>query len=844
MGNLKSIIIGIFVLTSFIKGIGQENKSIEECARLVKVGEGESALSSLLYHYEKSCIQEQFDEDEYGFLFVLLTNILSSSGRIREAVDLCYKSLPIYKQRSDNSNSNFLRYYWKIRGQLEIELKDYTSAIHFLQESQRLYEEESIYEEGYFSILASIGRCYLLKNDIAMSILYLEEAKEIHETYIGKLDESSFVDTFQLINDLGMLSKEIGDYINAEKYFNIIIANIPEDSQLSNLRAIACNNLAIIYTLLERYDDAKHMLSLNTIHQPQLAYGIHQNLAINSMLSHDYKAMIEHLDLSNKYALQSLQSIILNFSVSEREYSMSTYLNQVSQINNVIALFSEENAALKQGFEMNLFAKEFEADFSNIIRDSFIHPKIEKQDLNLWDEYSNNRAILTYGNLDKEEKNELINELSNQERLVLNSLNFNLEEYVPRKYSFSNIKNKLSDDEVIIDIVNLYKNDDNSLRGMIDTGYSAYCISSETETPLLMSLCKRQDILPLIYCPISDAEFINKIYLDNSYNIYKLLIEPILPVIEKKKKIYLRPIDQLSFLNFEAILLPDGKMFGEEYEVIIVSDFHMEGEKIKTYAYNDIVLFGDPNFFSESTEATSHQLLAKSSGKFSDFTRGLRGNWSRLPESKTEVEVINNLARSRMIESTIYTDLDATEGKVKLLSANSPSILHFATHGFFISTNEDSQNNEFIKNTLPGTYNNHLLLHSGLLFSGANNVWNGKTHPNPIDDGILTADEISRLNLDNTSLVVLSACDSGKGHSNGTEGLMGLPRAFKEAGVKTIVMSLWQVPDESTSKLMQHFYQHLFENHTVRQALKLAQQDLISEGFSDPYYWASFIAID
>lgn len=221
-----------------------------------------------------------------------------------------------------------------------------------------------------------------------------------------------------------------------------------------------------------------------------------------------------------------------------------------------------------------------------------------------------------------------------------------------------------------------------------------------------------------------------------------------------------------------------------------------------------------------------------------------RGNWGLLPGTKTEVENVSNLASSRNIQNVIFIGKEASETAIKELSGKSPSILHFATHGYFIASQESARQNNFLQQTTGYSWGNHLMLYSGLLFSGANDVWNGKAEPNPIDDGVLTADEISRLDFSNTNLVVLSACDTGKGHQNGTDGAMGLQRAFRAAGAKTMVTSLWKVPDEATALLMQHFYTYLFSKHSVRDSLRLAQEDLRSAGYHDPYYWAAFVVID
>ncbi|MBK7469155.1 MAG: CHAT domain-containing protein [Saprospiraceae bacterium] len=97
------------------------------------------------------------------------------------------------------------------------------------------------------------------------------------------------------------------------------------------------------------------------------------------------------------------------------------------------------------------------------------------------------------------------------------------------------------------------------------------------------------------------------------------------------------------------------------------------------------------------------------------------------------------------------------------------------------------------------------MLRSGLIMAGANHAWKtGKPITPEAEDGILTAYEISQLNLRNTELVVLSACETGLGDIQGNEGVYGLQRAFKIAGAKNLIMSLWQVPDKQTSGLAQN----------------------------------------
>ncbi len=141
------------------------------------------------------------------------------------------------------------------------------------------------------------------------------------------------------------------------------------------------------------------------------------------------------------------------------------------------------------------------------------------------------------------------------------------------------------------------------------------------------------------------------------------------------------------------------------------------------------------------------------------------------------------------------------------------------------------------------------MIRSGLLLAGANHAWKtGKPLKPGMEDGILTAYEISHLNLSNTELVVLSACETGLGDIQGNEGVYGLQRAFKIAGAKYLIMSLWQVPDKQTSLLMTTFYKKWLprggeEKMTIPEAFRAAQKELRDAGL-DPYQWAGFVLVE
>lgn len=128
--------------------------------------------------------------------------------------------------------------------------------------------------------------------------------------------------------------------------------------------------------------------------------------------------------------------------------------------------------------------------------------------------------------------------------------------------------------------------------------------------------------------------------------------------------------------------------------------------------------------------------------------------------------------------------------------------------------------------------------------AGGNAAWKGVSSTYDKEDGIWTAYEISQMDLTNTELVVLSACETGLGDIQGNEGVYGLQRAFKIAGAKYLIMSLWQVPDKQTSLLMTTFYKKwLVDKLSIPQAFQGAQKELRELGF-DPYQWAGFILVE
>jgi len=210
-----------------------------------------------------------------------------------------------------------------------------------------------------------------------------------------------------------------------------------------------------------------------------------------------------------------------------------------------------------------------------------------------------------------------------------------------------------------------------------------------------------------------------------------------------------------------------------------------------------------------------------------------------LPATQKEVEDIALQFRTKNWKVNAYTALNAVEEQFKLLEGpQAPSILHIATHGYFF---EPLKAGRKVPNNARGRIMaaKNPLLRSGLALSGANYAWKkGKTIAN-IEDGILTAYEIANQNLSKTKLVVLSACETGLGDVVSGEGVFGLQRAFKMAGVENMLISLWKVPDQQTQELMAAFYKYYLDSEDATTALHQAQLEMSKQ--YRPFYWGGFI---
>lgn len=210
-----------------------------------------------------------------------------------------------------------------------------------------------------------------------------------------------------------------------------------------------------------------------------------------------------------------------------------------------------------------------------------------------------------------------------------------------------------------------------------------------------------------------------------------------------------------------------------------------------------------------------------------------------LPGTKIEIEKIDTLLHAQQVKTDVMMEDDATEVNLKALT--SPTVLHIATHGYFLS--DISTGSGMTMGVSISRAKENPLLRSGLLFTGAASSLIAEPTLNGGDNGILNAYEVMNLDLKETKLVVMSACETGTGEIVNGEGVYGLSRSFQIAGAKKIIMSLWKVDDDATQELMRTFYSSWLDTGNPSEAFLLAQR-AVKEKFSDPYYWGAFVLMN
>lgn len=411
-------------------------------------------------------------------------------------------------------------------------------------------------------------------------------------------------------------------------------------------------------------------------------------------------------------------------------------------------------------------------------------------------------------------------------QLLLRTTQQRRQALTPDHITWRDVQKRLGNGDAAIEFVsfNVFEGDKIKVLHL----YAAMVITRGSKRPVLIPMTTQKSLTR--WQDPSDLYAVNKYGAAMGQLVWLEILNYLYP--KDITTIYFAPWGVLNQIAIESLPYDKESTFAYHYNLTRLSSTRELVKQHNHYPAKTAVLFGDL-FYRASAEAMQQ-------------TATTRSAVYPLAASKEEITGIKQILAEKGYQIRTYTQEQGTEESFKAMDSHSPSILHLSTHGFVDRQNESDA-----------------MRRSGLILSYGARAWEGKPVPKDVEDGILTAAEIAALDLSGTDIVVLSACNTALGEVT-TEGVWGLQRAFKLAGVQTIVMSLWAVDDEATAVLMQYFYEELMKERRAlakaaaldpgiaehlfdyaHNALARAQRRMQQHPkYSKPYYWAGFVVVD
>lgn len=718
-------------------------------------------------------------------------------------------------------------------------IHNYSKAKHYSAEAKFLYEETLDFSRGYILCLhrcATLERgngnyfLALLLEDVALQELYRNKT-------FGAISEGYAIDREQfLANCLSSAALHYNQFgFKNEAFINLEAAI--KIAEANNLDASTYySNMSDLCIAAREFDRAvfasQKAYNLSDSENNKIQIGT--TLCLSQFLAH--QPISVDVVMQSSWYLQSLVNKTFSFiSMAERENFWS-YFEYYFPLLNFLTYQSGENHLYGQIYNNILVEKGLLLRTTNSLKDQLLNAG-NQDDVQMYDHLLQLRSLLP--SLAQDEYSSVLDEIET------------IDKYLTRKYSsyanFTNsngvtwdkVRDHLREDDIAIEFYNIPKatwhEDGKNLDG--EYQYCAVIIKREYEHPQIIPLFTESRLKSL---PRED-------YYETD-SLYNLIWQPLEEELKGVRNIYFSADRDLHKIGIEYAPLPGDGIIGDKFNLYRLSSTRVLAEKKNESRHDNAVLYGGLRYdvgkdelIAESRAGDYHPTFTSRAFTAADSRYGVK----YLPGTLKEVEEIAQCFTS---STRLITDINGTEESFKSLAGSAIDIIHLATHGFFWSE-EDAQRRDYVTflnplNRKDQSSEDKALMRSGLFFSGANIGLKGEALPDDVEDGVLTALELSNMNLGHVDMVVMSACESGLGETTG-EGVFGLQRGFKLAGANTLLMSLWKVDDTATQKLMTEFYKHYLSGKSKQESLKLAQKTLMkSSEYSDPQYWAAFILLD
>jgi len=776
-------------------------------------------------------------------------------GNYEQAIPCLQQVLDIQKKTSESPHNHAYDLNWQAL--LYQIIGDYEKALSLYQEAKKIMQDSKEDNPRYATLLINMAASYEALNENEQALSCLQQAGLSTKKISGELSP----DYANSLHNLATLYESLRQY-NAALILCKQALDIRKNifGKIHPQYAASLNLLGNIYRQMSKPDSAKIMLNesmlirkkilgeehpdyiscLNDAGLLEEATGNYTDAAYTFMKTNQselnhikriYTSLSEHekIEFENKqyYQFCYLPSLIFTGNITNPEILQQVYANEL---------------ALK-GMVLN--------DQQSLLNN--IRKSNDSSALELYNKWRINKIILGKQLLlpvnERLSYLDSIQEATNQSEQALSRISVAFRQQ-QKIITAKKISEKLTNGEAAIEFIkfNLYnkKFTDSII-------YAAMIILPHDSVPAFIPLFEEKQLMNLLRFSGKNENAINRFYCgavnsnkqlsNRGDSLYSLIWKPLEKYLAGINTVYYAPAGLLHRIAFAALPFDtSGNLLINKYQLNQVLS-------TSSVIYNQVIqkpseinIWGNIQYDDKYSNTPDDQTIQTGTGPDLYMSVSVPHNydattsqkWYPLYGTRNEMDSIKKIFTNAAIYVSTAADTCATEEAFKALDAKSPQVLHIATHAFFWPA-KYKPNNSFIMQQDP-------MFRSGLVLSGANNIWLKKKEIYSKEDGLLTSFEIAQMDLSNTNLIVLSACETASGDIQGNEGVIGLQRAFKIAGVKQIMISLWRVPDVQTAELMSLFYINWLNGQSTRIALRSAQLSMKAK--YPPYEWAGFVLVE
>lgn len=810
--------------------------------------------------YSQTCHSQESKTDQ----FVNMMNAELNRGDMDRAIDLADSSYKYACIEQPSYSDSWFAYLSWMKARMMLVALRFEDCEELITDVLAGYDTLEL-SWGYFRarLVAELGNVYQATRDYESAQLYYHKALSD-----STIDDNSLMLTYRALAEVSVITNSMDSalyYLELDLELQRQIGDT-----VSTWYAGGLLQLALIHAELKDFKKAdiysKRGLSKWLGHhkkRPGYAYAFGQ-LAYISKLSGDYETALErskkamsiyfnalgktgwyfdflsdvgycHYALGN---LDSAYSYFIEIPLLERNYTVENssflsvrgkevFINRGEALRNHMFtmldrfenVYPEYN---KKIYDYLLFYKGHSMKSLKELKDRFEdgeNPDLKLR-FDLWLEHRNDYYQLLASSKTHQDTLQLyLQRLENHEKDLFKAIGRSDRGWNLEYSTWKKTANLLRKDEVALEFL-LFKDVETK-----KNRYAALLLTDSSTYPVYLSLCSEEELNKVLKRRFaeSDFEYVKRVY-ESSDSLYQMIWSPVLDKLSRPREVFVSYSGLLHRIAHNTLNTGDGKILSDR---LMLTELNSTSEIAN--ARNDKEL----NFEGASLFGGIHYHLPENGIvlKKSNPILAKRGDpdWYYLENSEKEVDQLYEILSSTDARVQLFKGIKASEQSFReSVNGRSVQVIHVATHGLSMGSSQIS----------PSISGSKEYARSGLVMAGAASCRKHNALISGFGDGILSAPEISLMNLSETSLVVLSSCESGLGNISNTDEVYGLQRAFKIAGAEKVIYSLWKIPDKESMEFMVYFYRQLTLGENVNSSY-LKTREYMSKKYA-PYYWASF----